>query len=371
MKGLRATILDWTNQRLNTLLQAPRMCGSDEAIEMQALLLLELKALVLQPERELANPRRVFDIYTAYLNKTYPRKPNRPLFEIVEHDDLGLNIAKELQRFLDAFTPTLLEENPFEHNNLAIRLRFKAGHTPTASAVTGYYEEFRRAARSFARRPGATSGRVFKDVESATNFELADLRLTPKNGAPAEALLLLGGGVGQQSIMANDLVRSTMSSMVSMVEWAGTTDGVERLPVDDVGRRTHLALQTLRILPRGEVAEVGLGGQLIGRARPVVFRQDYERRIIEVVGASTTPQPFDYVDEIRAFDSDRGQLILGKERLRCYVRPDQVPKVVAVGVSARVVGRLFAPIVGKSFVLVDQDIEGPAVAIDEADEETA
>jgi hypothetical protein len=371
MKGLRATLLDWTNQRLSTLLEAPRMFGSDEAIEMQALLLLELKALVLQPEREIANPRRVFDIYTTYLNRTYPRKPNRPLFEIVERDDFGLNLAKELHKFLDAFTPTLLEENPFEHNTLAIQLRFKPDQLPTAAAVTGYYEEFRRAARSFARRPGTTSGRVSKDVENATDFELADLRLSPKNGAPAEALLLLGGGVGQQSTIASELVRSAMSSMISMGEWAGTAEGVERLPVDDVGRRTHLALQTLRILPRGEVAEVGIGGQLIGRARPVVFRQDYERRIVEVVGASTTPEPFDHVDEIRAFDSDRGQLTLGKERLRCYVRPDQVPKVVAVGVSARVVGRLFAPIVGKPFVLVDRDIEGPAVATDEGDEESA
>ncbi len=100
-----------------------------------------------------------------------------------------------------------------------------------------------------------------------------------------------------------------------------------------------------------------------------MFRQDYERRLVEVVGASTTPRPFDRFDEIRAFDIDRGHLILGKDRLRCYVRADQVPKVVAVGVSARVVGRLFAPIVGKPFVLVDQDIEGPAVANDEADGE--
>jgi hypothetical protein len=368
MRGLRSTILGWIEERTNDMLEAPRAWGSDEAVEMQALLLLELRALALQPEREVKNPRRILDAYMGYLNKTYPHKPNRPLCQIIESDELGHNLGRELRRFLDAFGPTLLEENPFEHNRLAIRLRFKPGCTPRTSAVTGYYEEFRRAARATARKPGIITGRVAKEVEAATDFELADVRITPKNGLPAEALLLLGGSGGQQDFVAENMVRDALSGMVGLGEWAGSQAGVGDLSIDSVQRRTLLAVQTLRILPRGDVEEVAVGGQLIGRSRPVALRQNHEVRIVEAVGTTEPPRMIERHDEIRAFDRDRGQLLLGKDRLRCFVRPEFLPKIVAVGESARVAGRLFTPVVGKPFVLVDEPIEGPAVTADDTDE---
>ncbi len=110
MRGLRGTLLGWIEERTKDLLETPRAWGSNEAVEMQVLLLLELRALVLQPEREIDNPRRILDTYIAYLNKTYPKKPNRPLFQVVEEDELGHNLGRELRRFLDAVAPALLDE---------------------------------------------------------------------------------------------------------------------------------------------------------------------------------------------------------------------------------------------------------------------
>ncbi|HSN98147.1 MAG TPA: hypothetical protein VLS89_07610 [Candidatus Nanopelagicales bacterium] len=142
--------------------------------------------------------------------------------------------------------------------------------------------------------------------------------------------------------------------MVTLGEWASSSAEVRDLPVDSVEQRTRFALQTLRILPRGDVDTVGIGGRLVGRARPVVFRAEHERRLVDVIRESTTPQPFDNRDEIRAIDLDRGRILLGKKsRTLCYVRPEQLPQVVTVGVPAHVTGKLFSPIVGRPFVLVD------------------
>jgi hypothetical protein len=80
------------------MLAAPRMWGSDEAVEMQALLLIEMRALATRPEQELANPSRILDAYNAYLAKHFPAKPHRPLSRIVEPDDLGFALASELRR---------------------------------------------------------------------------------------------------------------------------------------------------------------------------------------------------------------------------------------------------------------------------------
>jgi hypothetical protein len=99
MKELRDVIVTWVDQRIEDMLSAPRMWGSDEAIELQMLLLLELRALALRPEEITADPRRILDAYAAYLAKTYPKTPNRPLCQIIETDHSGLRLAAELRKF--------------------------------------------------------------------------------------------------------------------------------------------------------------------------------------------------------------------------------------------------------------------------------
>jgi hypothetical protein len=118
-QGLRSTIVTWADQRIADMLAAPRMWGSDEAIEMQTLLLLELRALATRPEPELANPRRILDAYAAYLQKSYPDRLHRPLFQLVEPDDLGLSLARELQNFVDVFRLDMMQDNPFQHSDVA------------------------------------------------------------------------------------------------------------------------------------------------------------------------------------------------------------------------------------------------------------
>ena len=83
-------IFNWIDDRIEHMLASPRAFGSDEAIEMQILLLLEM--------RFLETKRDIIEEYKAYLNKTYPKKPNKPLFQIIETDHLGNNIAIELRK---------------------------------------------------------------------------------------------------------------------------------------------------------------------------------------------------------------------------------------------------------------------------------
>lgn len=354
MRGHKDTVVAWVDQRLKDMLAAPRMWGSDEAVEMQALLLLELRALALRPEQELANPRRVLDAYASYLGKTFPSMPHRPLFQIVDADELGFALAAEIRKFIDALVPSMLEENPFQHSDVAIRLVFEAGKMPTTSAFTGYYEEFRRAARAVARPPQRVTGRVSKGIEAATDFALNDARVSAPNGAPAEVMLLLAEGPTQRDFVAEDQVRDALTNLVAMGEWASSSASVADVPVDDVEQRTRVAVQALRILPRRGIAEAHIGGKLIGRSRPVTFRREHERRIVDVIGSSTTAEPFDRRDEIRGIDLDRGLVILGKrERLTCYVHPEQMGSVALAGVEAHVRGSLFRPLTGRPFVLAD------------------
>jgi len=96
MSALRDTILHWIDKRTSDMLAAPRAWGSDEAIEMQALLLLQFRALTLRPDFDHGDPGSLVDDYMEYLTRAYPKHFHRPLHQIVESDPLGSNIAAEL-----------------------------------------------------------------------------------------------------------------------------------------------------------------------------------------------------------------------------------------------------------------------------------
>lgn len=363
MSALRDTILHWIDKRTSDMLAAPRAWGSDEAIEMQVLLLLQFRALTLRPDFDHGDPGSLVDSYMEYLTRAHPKHPHQPLHQIVEPDRLGFNIAAELKKVIQTFKQSMLEENPFQHNDLAIRLVFEKGRAPTTAAFTGYYEEFRRAARAAARRIDKAVGRASKEIEEATDFTLSDVRVTPKNGAPAEALLLLGAGVPSESRdwVAETEVRSAIVDLVTMGEWATSEAEVSALPFDDVEQRSRMTVQAMRLVPRRGIMKAEIGGTLIGRAKPVEFRPEHERRFFEVLGSSAPSEIYDQTEQIRGIDLDRGLVIVNrKTRLLCYVRPEHLQEITEVGIQAHVRGTLYKPLTGRPFVIVSQIVPANA-----------
>lgn len=94
--SMNQEIFNRIDDRIEQILASPRAYGSDEAIEMQILLLLEMRFIETKFD--------VVGAYKVYLNKTFPKKPNRPLFQIVETDHLGNNIAIELRKAVAELT---------------------------------------------------------------------------------------------------------------------------------------------------------------------------------------------------------------------------------------------------------------------------
>jgi hypothetical protein len=100
MTALRDTVVRWVDQRIEAMLDALPMWGSPEAVELQVLLLLEVRALALRPDQTLAEPRRVLDTYIAHLAQRFPQGGSRPLHELITGDDeVCSKLAEELRRF--------------------------------------------------------------------------------------------------------------------------------------------------------------------------------------------------------------------------------------------------------------------------------
>lgn len=357
---LRERVLYWVDKRTRDMLAAPRAWGSDEAVEMQVLLLLQFRLLALRPDFDQGDPGSLVDHYLDYISRAYPGKSRLPLHRFIETDRLGVNLAKELKKVVqDINGDYAQEENPFQRNELAIRLVFEEGRVPAAAAFTGYYEEFRRAARAIARRSDKAVGRAPKGIEEATDFTLSDVRVTPKNGSPAEALLLLGSGLVSEPSMrdpdAEHAVRDAIVDLVTLAEWAASEADVRELPMDDREQRDRATVQAMRIVPRRGIEKVEIGGALIGRSKPAAFKPEHERRFLKILESSAPFEVYDETGEVRGIDLDRGVVIIDRQRrLPCYVRPEHFQRVTEVGVRARVEGTRYKPPGRSPFVIVSR-----------------
>lgn len=349
MSDLRTTITRWCDERRVEMLAAPPMWGSREAVELQLLLLQELRSLALNPELQLGDPRRVLDLYVELVARRFPSEPRRPLFEVPDLSDS--DFKSELGRVHAELSARIRPENPFDHCDLAVDLTFN--EVPTMSAITGFYESFRRATRAVAREGRARRSKV---VEHATDYELSETVVSPPNGVDGHVLLKLSLHRGQSDYVADDAARGALASMLTLAEWADSGKPTGALPFDDGERRTFASLQALRLLPRRPIKQAAIGGRFLGRSTPVMLRAEQQGRLLEVVHQDTVPELYDSKEQVRAIDLDRGIIRHGKGRLICYLNPELLARVSEVGVPARVMGELYKPVGATAFVLVN-DIE--------------
>lgn len=355
MSDFRDRLTHWLDARLEALLRTPAMWGSDEAVEMQALLLFELQAFARQPGRVEAAPGAVLDAYADFLRRKFPGRPRAPLSELAPEQ-----LSAWLSEFHGLLVQSFPAENPFEHHELVVRLEYKADTRPKSTAFTGYCDGVRRAARAFARSDGKKGGRVRKEFEALTDFPLDEVRITQPNGVPARATLMMGRGVvTQEDFVALDEVREAFQRLATIATWAESGHVVGALAIDDPNIRTKAAVQTLRLLPRGDVSTVEIGGRLVGSGQPFTLRALHAHRCVSVLAAASAPTRFDEQGELRGIDLDRGTITLGQGQMRhtCYVAdPAYFEWVSQVGVTARVIGERYTPALAPPFVLVE-DIE--------------
>ena len=351
----------WTDQRIRDILDAPRMWGGClESVEFQILTLLQVRAVLVDPAREFQAPRRILDEYVRALSERYQVSPPAPVHQFVgEEDDARfVQIMTDLAEALsDKVEPG--QDDFFASAYLGLELLFKQGCSVAARTVTGFYEDFGRAARSLARFGTGRTGRVERSIEVETDFELKGIEIIPMSGPSARARITLGPPRGQKDHVSEAQVKTALGQMVEVIERADSSSerDLARFGADlSAEARTRALVQTLRVLPRRGIDEIKLGGTLIERKIPVSFRANLDRKVRSAIAADMEPVPYDTIGSIRAIDLDRGFIVLHSRqsgRVQCYLSPERSEAVTQAGVSARVIGKLYSPRESKPFVMVD------------------
>lgn len=358
---LRLTISSWVDGRVHDILSAPRMWGESlEAVEMQVLTLLQVRALAVDSKRELLQPRRILDRYVEILAERFGIRPAQPVHQICgENEARFVEVLTTLSKALSDHLE-VQKDDFFARSYLGIELSFKPGQGVTAQTVTSFYENFRHATRALARSDARGTGRAGKTIEGETDFELDGVKITPHNGVPASARIVLGAPYGQHDIISREKVKDALGQMLDLGERAETGVAAK---VEDFGsalemkERVRAFVQTLRILPRGRVAEVKVGGAFVARPVPVRLREAHQSILVTAMSQYLEPSPYDQVAVIRAIDLDKGSFTHGRKitgQVQCYVHSDLVQDQLSrVGVTARVVGMRYRPREGRSFVMAE------------------
>jgi hypothetical protein len=116
--ALATTLLQFIDQRLEQMLEAPEMWGADESVELQVLQLLEIRLLVAKPAGDHADWRDIQRNYERYLDEHLPGSPpttltarlgaerRRELYPLLR----GFVAAQRLQHAAQASVDRALEE---------------------------------------------------------------------------------------------------------------------------------------------------------------------------------------------------------------------------------------------------------------------
>jgi hypothetical protein len=135
-------LVSWIDERVAAILAAPPMWGSPEAVELQVLLLAELRAFIFEPEREMEAPRRVLDAYAAHLRRQFPDRGEKPLHELVPGD--SRDFVRELSAFLQHIGDAGRPEEPNDAANAHVDVdatSFGSPSTHVARAFPGAFHQ--------------------------------------------------------------------------------------------------------------------------------------------------------------------------------------------------------------------------------------
>ncbi len=102
-------LVEYIDRRLDAMLAAPAMWGTDEAVELQALQLLDLRTLAFAPENRSGKPRATLDDYAGFLRRKFPEAPTLNLAALLEREGRQHELAAILGEFRDFMLAVAVE----------------------------------------------------------------------------------------------------------------------------------------------------------------------------------------------------------------------------------------------------------------------
>lgn len=271
-----AALVRYIDARLASMERSPGTWGTRESLELQALLLLELRTFVLRRRTHARNPYETRDAYMKLVRERFPETPGYLMSALLPQERAEDELPGLLGELRREVVGRLGPEDPFAYGALVLEVRFAAsGKRAPFSAACRYFSRFQRAVRAFARVLGSGA--------SPSNIWLAAPELRVLDGEGGARVLMIVDDLAGKEAKPEEHAGAPLRALMDVLAWVA---GEVHEPPAAIARgdgahglREHVR----RLVPRGRVASVRLGGTAAGRA-PIVVEAVHIRRVDALIG---------------------------------------------------------------------------------------
>ncbi len=319
MTSLQETLAGLIERRLGSIARAPQMWGSLESIEMQALQLIEIFAVLHDQTYASSKSRVIKESYRAFLRARYGTSLPAYLAQELDGKD-SAEASSELARILSQFyreTESKLKSQ-VKQADITLELCLREDLQSIAQPIiASYYSALPRTVRRFQYPERLSSrGRIAKTdqlefvADSGTGIEIR-----PPNGTPGTVLMAINVSNPQMDQKHNSLsmlVTEKYQKFAEFIDLVNTKADaaltVQKL--DTIYKNAdishHMALAVVAMAPTSAqgIDKVVWGGKLLQRASCYVD-VDTADRLMPVVRADPTKKEFDGVGVVRTADLDK------------------------------------------------------------------
>lgn len=281
MSDALAEAVAYIDRRLATMKRAPRSWGSPESLELQALLLLELRTFLLRRRTYASDPYEVRDAYARFVAHRLPENPGRFMADVLPADRLARELPDLVAALRDEVVSTLGPEDPFQTAAVAVEVRFPSGLVNPP---------FGKAAR-YVGRLLSTIGAIVRETGGRSTdaaFPVPDVRFSSSDAARPSVMFAFDPPRGE-SFAINAHLEALRKALL-VVDCASVDQERGLAQMCDLFREPHervmIAQKVRRLRFTKGIDEVQIGGEALNRA-PVLLSTDFGTRIdtlIERIG---------------------------------------------------------------------------------------
>jgi hypothetical protein len=331
------------------------MWGSPESMELQVLMLLEMRAS-LPHSGEYDSGLR--ESYGRFVAKSFPNSPPRLLSHLLGDGERSDELPMMLEGFSKEFIKSHDSYDPRLEADLSLEIKIKPTHrVPPFMSICKYYENFHDAVRGMTRKIAKNRGWSSDTSTDATNYGIPDMTIVQPTRDEGPAVIMQLSQplprTGQTSLFSSTLseaVHTAIADTGRLLQWssAGADKRALSANIADDEYRRDLAYYAQRLLPdeASGIASVRVGGRVLG-ADVVDLAASSASDLVKVMTQDLPPTLFEMRGLVRAADKDQGFFRLRPESgksVKCWLTHhpefmDRVVEALALDGDINVVGK--------------------------------
>jgi hypothetical protein len=263
--------------------RAPKSWGSPESLELQALLLLELRTFLLRRRTYTSDPFEVRDAYARFVAHRLPDSPGRFMADVLPAEQIVQELPALVAALRDDIVSTLGPEDSFKTAAVAIEVRFHP-----EMVIPPFGKAARYVGRLLSTMGAIVRGTGGRSTDAA--FTVPDVRFSSREGAGPSVLFAFDLPGGESAAIRAQVEALQTALVVAECALVDEDFGLARVcaALPEPHARAMIAQKVRRLQFARGIHSVQIGGVALQRS-PILLDETFGPRIDALIERIGTP----------------------------------------------------------------------------------